>query len=249
MARANLLRVGLVRKVAPADREKFEDIFACIDGALHLNYAKFGQSLHSLACRARYQVVACSFCDTLFPAGFCPVDEILEKSDGMSSSTSTSGEEGLNLLEPSVKSLEIARLEPTCLGQVALCGLLGASFRPVSLQDQRLSEGNHFLMTTPVRVSWDFFDEHALNLDGKTHYDQFADDSGYAPRFCNETLGPQARPGMTRTSGYFLGEKIDEITGRLVNRVIGNLNLKRPLQKFGSSRVEPNHPTSRIKSQ
>ena len=105
-------------------------------------------------------------------------------------------------------------------------------------------------MTTPVRVSWDFFDEHALNLDGKTHYDQFADDSGYAPPdFATKLLVLKRGRGMTRTSGYFLGEKIDEITGRLVNRVIGNLNLKRPLQKFGSSRVEPNHPTSRIKEQ
>ena len=147
VARAKPFAVsGLVRKVAPADREKFEDIFACIDGALHLNYAKFGQSLLALyspvepAATKSSHVVSV---DTLFPAGFCPVDEILEKSDGMRSSTSTSGEEGLNLPRTKREIIRNRKARADVFRMTSCFVWLArrASFRPVSLQDQRLSEG------------------------------------------------------------------------------------------------------------
>ena len=207
---------GLARKCAPEHRAQLEEIFACIDGALHLHYAKFGQSLLALyspfepAATKSTQVVSV---DTLFPAGFCPVDEILDShnyasvwnaeddhdrnSDGSNitnatsnKSNSASATKGMSRTEREIHQNSQARANIFRMTSCFLWLARRAAFRPVSREDQRLSEGNHFLMTTPVKVAWDFFDDRALNLDdGSTHYDQFKDEPGFvSPSFASKLL-------------------------------------------------------------
>ena len=79
------------------------------------------------------------------------------------------------------------------------------------LEDQSHAANNHFLMTTPVRVLWDYFDDCALNLDGKTHYDQF--ETINPPKFSSRLLMLKRGRGTTTTKGYYIMEKIDTKSG------------------------------------
>ena len=118
-----------------------------------------------------------------------------------------------------------------------------AAFTPITQHDQWQAENNQFLITTPVRIDWNFFDERALNLNGQTHYDQF--EQVVPPNFARRLLMMKRGRGVTQTRGYYIGEKIDELTKRLTEIIVDGITkkfrsgLKMMYLRGGGKQIEP----------
>ena len=229
----------LATETSPRQSIQLEEIFASLDGALHLHYAKFGQSLQALyssfePSSTKSTTVAST--DSDFPAAFCPTEPSHENNNDATAvattTTSTSTTTTLNQQDDHGRDIiDIQKDHNLQVRQHAFrmtsCFVWlarRAAFSPITLEDQSHAANNHFLMTTPVRVLWDYFDDCALNLDGKTHYDQF--ETINPPKFSSRLLMLKRGRGTTTTKGYYIMEKIDELTNRSTNNIKGTAKKK-----------------------
>ena len=268
----------LASEVSTTHSMQVEEILSSLDGALHLHYAKFGQSLQALystfePLSTKSTTVAST--DTEFPSGFCPPptkdDQVtMVYNDDIDSSNNNNNQDNNNLTTGTMRhkddqhgrddidiqndhNLRI-RLQAYRMTSCFVWLARRAGFTPITLNDQKHASKNHFLMTTPVRVLWDYFDDNILNMNGQTHYDQFypgsttngdgkndaaaaaaagdagGDDDAHAgatgnsdenkpPLFAKRLLMLKRGSGYTTSSGYYIMEKIDEITKRSLNNL------------------------------
>ncbi len=92
-----------------------------------------------------------------------------------------------------------------------------SGFKASSIHDEIYCKTNHYRLTVPIRIDWNYFDATIFNKL-KPYETTFAEIE--KPTFSNRAIILVRGQGVDSTTGFFLTEKFDEITTRMARTFI-----------------------------